>query len=171
VTYLTHWVLGLSLGLAPVGVWIALRGEVALAPVLIGAAVMFWTAGFDILYALQDVEVDRREGLRSIPARFGPAAARWIAIDCHAVTVALLAAVPGVYSRTGRPHFLAGVAAVALIAAAMVIQHVRARRADPAEIAADFLPMNAFVSIIWLAGVVVDIALSHRIMGWLAGQS
>ena len=170
-TILTHWALGLSLGLAPVGAWIALRGEIALAPVLIGAAVMFWTAGFDILYALQDAEVDRREGLRSVPARFGPAAARWLAIDCHAVVLPLLAAVPGAYSRTGRPYLLASVAAVALIAAAMVIQHLRARRATAADIAADFFPVNAFVSIIWLAGVVVDIALSRQIMGWMAGSS
>jgi 4-hydroxybenzoate polyprenyltransferase len=170
-TILTHWMLGLSLGLAPVGAWIALRGEIALAPVLIGAAVMFWTAGFDILYALQDAEVDRREGLRSVPARFGPAAARWLAIDCHAVVLPLLAAVPGAYSRTGRPYLLASVAAVALIAAAMVIQHLRARRATAAAIAADFFPVNAFVSIIWLAGVVVDIALSRQIMGWLAGSA
>jgi len=170
-TILTHWALGLSLGLAPVGAWIALRGEIALAPVLIGAAVMFWTAGFDILYALQDAEVDRREGLRSVPARFGPAAARWLAIDCHAVMLPLLAAVPGAYSRTGRPYLLASVAVVAIIAAAMVIQHMRARRATAAAIAADFLPMNAFVSIIWLGGVVVDIALSRQIMGWLAGSS
>jgi 4-hydroxybenzoate polyprenyltransferase len=169
-TILTHWALGLSLGLAPVGAWIALRGEIALAPVLIGAAVMFWTAGFDILYALQDAEVDRREGLRSVPARFGPAAARWLAIDCHAVVLPLLAAVPGAYSRTGRPYLLASVAAVALIAAAMVIQHLRARRATAAASAADFFPVNAFVSIIWLAGVVVDIALSRQIMGWLAGS-
>jgi 4-hydroxybenzoate polyprenyltransferase len=132
---------------------------------------MFWTAGFDILYSLQDVEVDLREGLRSIPARFSPAAARWVAIDCHAVMLAFVAAVPAAYSRQGRPFLLASIAAAALIAAALVVQHVRARRASPAEIAADFLPMNACVSIIWLAGVVTDIALSHRIMGWLAGAS
>jgi len=70
-TALSHLVLGLCLGIAPVGAWIAVRGEFALLPVLLGLAVLFWTAGFDVIYSLQDEAHDRRVGLRSIPARVG----------------------------------------------------------------------------------------------------
>jgi len=71
VTVLSHWVLGACLGTAPVAVWIALRAEVGGVAVLVGLGVLFWTAGFDILYAFQDVEVDRREGLYSAAAGAG----------------------------------------------------------------------------------------------------
>jgi 4-hydroxybenzoate polyprenyltransferase len=154
-TFLAHWVLGLCLGLAPVGVWIALRGEIAALPVVIGAAVMFWTAGFDIFYAFQDVEVDRREGLYSVPAQAGTHTARRIAIGCHTVTVALLS-IPVVRHY---PSLQASLLALVLIAAVLVIQHVRARRATARQIGAMFFPLNAFVSIIWLAGIAADVLL------------
>ncbi len=70
-TWLSHLVLGLCLALAPVGAWIAVRGSFAWTPILLGLAVLLWTAGFDILYALQDEEHDRRAGLKSVPARWG----------------------------------------------------------------------------------------------------
>jgi 4-hydroxybenzoate polyprenyltransferase len=154
-TFLAHWVLGLCLGLAPAGVWIALRGEIALAPVLIGAAVMFWTAGFDIFYSFQDIEVDRREGLHSVPARAGTHAARRVAIVCHAVTVALLS----ILVVRHYPSLQASLLALVLIAAVLVIQHVRARHATARQIGAMFFPINAFVSIMWLAGIATDVLL------------
>ncbi|MBL7140375.1 MAG: UbiA family prenyltransferase [Planctomycetes bacterium] len=165
VTVLTHWVLGLALGLAPVGAWMALRGEAGGVAVLVGAAVLFWTAGFDILYAFQDAEVDRREGLHSVPARLGPRAARWVAIACHAVMVVLLALAilydnqPGIPGEGARRAVLGEGSEVALevIALALVIQHVRLRRATADRIAAAFLPMNAGVSLIWLGGVIYDV--------------
>jgi len=166
VTVLTHWVLGVALGLAPVGAWVALRGEVGGVAVLVGAGVVFWTAGFDILYAFQDVDVDRREGLHSVPAHLGPRAARWVAAGCHAVTVGLLALAilydnqPADFGAgPGRRAVLGEGSEVALevIALALVIQHVRLRRATADRIAAAFLPMNAGVSLIWLGGAVYDV--------------
>jgi len=164
VTVLTHWVLGLALGLAPVGAWVALRGEVGGVAVLVGAGVLFWTAGFDILYAFQDVDVDRREGLCSVPARLGPRAARWVAGGCHAVTVALLALAivydggPAAVGAGRVPVLNKGSEfALEVIALALLIQHVRLRRATADRIAAAFLPMNAGVSLIWLGGVVYDV--------------
>ena len=154
-TALAHWVLGLCLGLAPVGVWVALRGEIALAPVLIGAAVMFWTAGFDIFYSFQDIEVDRREGLYSVPAQAGTHTARRVAIGCHAVTVALLS----ILVVRHYPSLQASLLALVLIAAVLVIQHVRAGRATARQIGAMFFPINAFVSIMWLAGIAADVLL------------
>ena len=162
VTVLTHWILGLCLGLAPVGAWIALRGEVGGVAVVIGAAVMFWTAGFDILYAFQDVEVDRREGLHSLPARLGTRPARWIAVGCHVATAGLLATAILCNHRPGGEDVLGDGSVLALetIVLAMVIHHVRLRRATPGRIARTFLPMNAMVSLIWMGGVVYDVAAS-----------
>ena len=91
-TQFSHIVLGWCLSIAPTGAWIAVRGEIGSAiPLLLSLVVLLWTAGFDILYACQDYEFDRREGLRSIPARVGIARALWIARGLH--TAALLALV------------------------------------------------------------------------------
>src|SRR5512136_1373215 len=87
----SHLVLGLSLALAPIGAWIAVRGEIAAPALVLGLGVLFWVAGFDILYAFQDVEFDRRAGLFSIPARFGPAKGLIIAGIFHSLTVCCLA--------------------------------------------------------------------------------
>jgi len=160
VTSLTHWVLGFCLGLAPVGVWIALRGEIAPLPVFIGAAVLFWTAGFDIFYAFQDIEVDRREGLHSVPAQSGLKAARAVAVGCHAWTVALLSIVVREYGRTpGNVRLTVSLVVLFIIAAALVVQHLRARKATAERIGAMFFPLNAFVSIMWLAGIATDVLL------------
>ena len=92
-TALAHVVLGLCLAAAPVGAWIAIRGSVDLPPVLLGLAVLFWVAGFDILYALQDLEFDRQAGLHSIPVRLGVAGSLRLARFFSLVMVALLLAV------------------------------------------------------------------------------
>lgn len=91
-TALSHVVLGASLALAPIGAWIAVRGEVAAAPLLLGGAVLFWVAGFDILYALTDIEFDRRVGLHSVPARLGTGRSLVVAAAFHLLTLAGLAA-------------------------------------------------------------------------------
>src|SRR5438094_7720028 len=84
-TTLSHIVLGWCLAIAPTGAWIAVRGTIdSPAPLLLSLVVMLWTAGFDVLYACQDFDFDRREGLYSIPARFGIARALWISRGLHA---------------------------------------------------------------------------------------
>jgi 4-hydroxybenzoate polyprenyltransferase len=167
-TILAHWVLGLALGLAPVGAWIALRGGIDVLPVLIGAAVLFWTAGFDILYSLQDVEVDRREGLRSVPARLGFTAALRLAAASHLATIALMAL--AILADARRPDGgamgLASRLALLALAVALVVQHRRAHRSTPEEIGRAFTPLNVLVSVVWLVGIVVDVALAAR---WPAG--
>ena len=77
-TSAAHLVLGLALSGAPIGAWIAVRGDVTATPLVLGGAVLYWVAGFDVLYALQDREFDRARGLHSIPARFGESGALWI---------------------------------------------------------------------------------------------
>ena len=90
-TNFSHLILGLSLALAPIGAWIAVTGRVALPPLILGTAVLFWVAGFDILYALMDIEFDRRAGLFSIPARLGAQGGLAAAGLCHMLTVLCLA--------------------------------------------------------------------------------
>ena len=159
LTWLTHWLLGLALGLSPVGVWVALRGTVSVVALMIGAGVLFWTAGFDILYALQDVEVDRREGLHSAAAKYGRTRAHALAAASHVATVALLLAAILYDNRAGGAAVLgwASLLALAVIALALLVRHVLARGADAEKIADSFFRANALVSMIWLAGVVVDV--------------
>ncbi len=89
-TTLSHLILGLSLALAPIGAWIAITGRLPLPAFVLGTAVLFWVAGFDILYALMDIEFDRRTGLFSIPARLGEQGGMALAGLCHIVTVVCL---------------------------------------------------------------------------------
>lgn len=82
-----HWILGLSLGLAPIGAWMAIRAEIALAPLVLCLAVTTWTAGFDIIYACQDIAFDRAKGLFSLPARWGVRPALVVSSLNHLLTV------------------------------------------------------------------------------------
>jgi 4-hydroxybenzoate polyprenyltransferase len=114
-TPLSHLVLGLSLAVAPVGAWIAIRGRIEVPPLVLGLAVLFWVAGFDTLYACQDVEFDRREGLRSLPASLGVPRALALARVMHVVTVLMLLWLFRLVPL--HPVYLAGVGGVAAILA------------------------------------------------------
>jgi 4-hydroxybenzoate polyprenyltransferase len=114
-TAASHLVLGLALAVAPVGAWLAIRGRFDLVPVVLGLAVLLWVAGFDTLYACQDVEFDRQEGLRSLPAAVGVPRALRLARLMHAGTVLLLLSLFGLAPL--HPVYLAGVAVVAVILA------------------------------------------------------
>ncbi len=151
-TALSHLVLGLCLGIAPVGAWIAVRGEISLLPVLLGLAVLFWTAGFDVIYALQDEAHDRRVGLRSIPARFGARKALWISALFHAAMAMLLLAVWRLSG--GGWLFLAGIGATI---AALVYQHAIVRPGDLSRLDAAFFTANGFVSVTLAACGIADV--------------
>jgi 4-hydroxybenzoate polyprenyltransferase len=125
VTWLTHLHLGLSLGIAPVGAWVAVTGRIGAPALALGAAVTFWVAGFDVIYSCQDVDFDRREGLHSMPARFGIAAALWLARVFHVLTVLLLASVGRLLPLDG-----AWMAAVALTAGLLTWEHTLVRPDD-----------------------------------------
>lgn len=146
-TQFSHLVLGASLSIAPTGAWIAVRGEIGSGvPLLLSLVVLLWTAGFDVLYACQDYDFDRSEGLRSIPARFGIGRALWIARALHAT--AFLALV-WLFLITG----LGPVALVGVIATGglLVYQHRLVRADDLSRLNAAFFTTNAFVSVILLA--------------------
>jgi 4-hydroxybenzoate polyprenyltransferase len=145
-TQLSHLVLGWCLSIAPTGAWIAVRGEIGSAiPLLLSLVVLLWTAGFDVLYACQDYDFDRREGLRSIPARVGIGRALWIARALHA---AAFVALVWLYVITALgPLAFAGVIATGAL---LVYQHRLVRAGDLGRLNAAFFTTNAFVSVILL---------------------
>ena len=145
-TLLSHLVLGWCLAIAPTGAWVAVRGAIdSPVPLLLSLLVMLWTAGFDVLYACQDYDFDRREGLYSIPTRFGIARSLWISRGLHAGAFAALVAL---YFITN----LGLLAALGVIAtgALLVYQHTLVRADDLSRLNAAFFTTNAFVSIILL---------------------
>src|SRR5215510_2039821 len=143
-TLLSHLILGWCLGIAPTGAWIAVRGTIDSAiPLLLSLVVMLWTAGFDILYACQDFDFDRREGLYSIPARFGIGQSLWISRALHAGAFAALVAL----------YFLTNLGPLAIVGvvitgALLVYQHTLVRANDLSRLNAAFFTTNAFVSVI-----------------------
>jgi len=142
-TVLSHLWLGTALALAPVAAWVAIRPELHGAPVILGAAVMLWVAGFDVIYACQDVEFDVRMRLGSVPARFGVAGALRLAAVFHLGMVVLLSTVPVVYDEFGW-IYLAGVGA---IAALLIYEHALVRPDDLTRVNRAFFHVNAVVSV------------------------
>ncbi len=143
-TLLSHLILGWCLAIAPTGAWIAVRGTIeSPIPLLLSLVVMLWTAGFDVLYACQDVEFDRREGLYSIPARYGIARSLWISRALHAGAFVALVAL----------YFLTNLGILALLGviatgALLIYQHTLVHANDLSRLNAAFFTMNAFVSVI-----------------------
>ncbi len=141
-TPFAHLFLGLALAIAPVGAWVAVTGAFALPPILLGFAVLFWVAGFDVIYSLQDEEFDRAEGLRSIPARFGAFRALQIARLFHGATLVLLYAV--FLAVSGGWLFGAAVVVAGLF---LVRQHRLVSPGDLSRVNAAFFTANGWLSV------------------------
>ena len=154
-TVLSHFWLGAALMLAPLAAWVAIRGELAWAPVLLGAAVLFWVAGFDIIYACQDFEFDVQMRLRSVPAKLGVAGALRCAAACHLATVVLLLLTPLAYDGF-HAIYISGVAAIGLL---LAYEHWLVRPDDLSRVNQAFFHVNAVVSIGLLAIGVIDLAV------------
>ncbi|HPS03212.1 MAG TPA: UbiA-like polyprenyltransferase [Candidatus Sumerlaeota bacterium] len=150
-TRATHYVLGLALGLAPLGAWVAVRGTLAGLPVSLGLGVLFWTAGFDILYATLDAEVDRREGLFALPSGLGIARALWIARGTHALAAVCFAGFLWT-SDLGGGAWGAGAICLTLLTA----QHFLVRAHDLSRVGPAFFTFNAVISLLFLAGCAVE---------------
>ena len=155
-TALSHVWLGASLMLAPVAAWIAIRGLTGLAtPLVLGMAVLFWVAGFDMIYACQDVEFDRRSGLFSIPARLGVGPTLRLALLCHVVMLGVLLALWAVSPHLGWVY-LAGVGAVTLL---LLYEHWLVRPDDLTRINVAFLYVNGIISVGLLLVVWLQLAI------------
>jgi 4-hydroxybenzoate polyprenyltransferase len=151
-TWLSHFWLGAVDGLAPVGAWAALTNQLPWEAWALGGAVAVWVAGFDVLYSLFDVEVDRGQGLHSIPARFGTGTAFAVARVCHAATVAFLAAA-GVGLSVGVFYWL-GVAAVAAL---LLYEHLVVSPGDLRRLDTAFFTLNGVISVALFAFVLADV--------------
>ncbi len=153
ITWLCHFWLGAVDGLAPVGAWVAITGRLPWQSWLLGAAVALWVAGFDLFYALFDLEVDRREGLHSIATRFGVRGAFLGARLSHAATVACLVAA-GLGLSVGVLYWL-GVAAVATL---LAYEHALVRPHDLRRLDTAFFTMNGVISVAFAVFVIADAA-------------
>lgn len=154
-TSMSHLWLGLSLSIAPIGAWIAIKGQFDVLPLLLGLAVMLWTAGFDIIYACQDLDFDRRRGLYSIPAQFGIYAALWISTALHVITVILLVVIWHV-----SPLGLIYLVGVGLVSAILIYEHAIVKPHDLSRVNLAFFTLNGAVSLILMFLTVADVLMA-----------
>lgn len=153
-TWTSHLFLGLALAVAPVGGWVAVTGRLEAPPFLVALGVLAWVAGFDVFYALQDLEFDRARGLHSLPARFGVGRAFLAARLLHASAVAALASVALVVDLS--PGYLAGMAAIAGV---LLYEHSLVKPNDLRKLDKAFFDSNAVVSVIYLASAALGVFL------------
>jgi len=149
-TSATHFFLGLALAIAPIGAWIAQTGRIDLAPIVLAAGVICWVAGFDLIYATQDYDFDRREDIRSLVVKLGVAQSLRLAQLLHLLTFVALIAF-GVVAQLGRVYYWS----IPLIAAALFYEH-RTEKLDLTGINRAFFQSNAFVSAVFLIAVCAD---------------
>ena len=153
-TALSHLFLGLAIGLAPLAAWLAVRGEFDWPPVLLSAAVMFWVAGFDVIYALQDMDFDRRNRLFSLPARLGPGPALTLSTLFHAATIVLLLAT-AFWTRSGTVAYVG----IALVAGILFWEHKIIKPNDLSRVNVAFFSLNGYISILLLVTFATDILI------------
>ena len=153
-TALCHFWLGASLLLAPLATWIAICGTVAWPPIVLGLAVLCWVAGFDILYACQDVDFDRRAGLYSLPARIGIPASLRVAMVCHIAMLGLLVLLRWVASLGA--IYSVGVAAIAVL---LTYEHWLVRPDDLTRVNTAFFQVNSVISVGLFVIVLLDACL------------
>ncbi len=153
-TSLAHFWLGAALALAPLAAWIAIRGMIDLAtPAMLGAVVLFWVAGFDILYACQDADFDKGAGLHSIPARFGVRRSLRIAAGCHAIMFALLVVLPWVCDSLSWVYMV-GLIPVGLL---LIYQHAIVKPDDLTRVNRAFFQVNGIIGFGLLALVLLNL--------------
>ena len=151
-TAFSHFWLGLAISIAPVGAWVAIREEISFTSLLLGAAVVFWLIGFDILYSCMDIEADRINRLHSIPQRFGIETALKMALASHAVMVVFLLVLL-------EPTVLLGwvyLAGVVLVAGLLVYEHSLIKKDDLSKVNMAFFNVNGIISVGLMIFVIVD---------------
>ncbi len=153
-TALSHLWLGLALSISPVGAWIAIKGQFDWTPIILCCVVLLWTAGFDIIYACQDVNFDRKHGLHSIPARIGNRWALWVSSALHVVAVFLLFCIPR-FAEMGHFYFV-GVWIVVFI---FIYEHAIVKPDDLSRVNLAFFTLNGMISLVLMALSIADILL------------
>jgi 4-hydroxybenzoate polyprenyltransferase len=153
-TFLAHFVLGAGIAGAPVGGFLAVRGAWDLPAVLLGLSVLFWMGGLDILYALQDIDVDRRQGLHSVPSRFSLRNAFRISNSSHVATAVLLVAT-GVAAHLAWPFFIGAAAGIALL----IYEHTLVSPQDFSRVNRAFFTVNSYFAVAVFCGVLAAVAL------------
>ena len=153
-TWLSHFILGLVLGIAPYGAWIASRQDFGWAPAFLTAGVTLWVAGFDMIYALQDIDFDIKHGLFSFPARFGIAATLKFTRLLHAASV-LCWLMAGLFAGMGLCYW----AGLAVVAGFLIREHQLVRNFGVARINEAFFLMNSVVSVTLLLATVLDVTI------------
>ena len=155
-TVWSHFFLGLALAVSPVGAWLAVRGNFDIAPLVLALAVLLWVAGFDIIYATQDHDFDRGEGLRSLVVALGVPRSLRFAQTLHWLMLAVLVAF-GWSAALGLIYY----SSLALIAGAIVYEHRSARASDITAINRAFFSSNAVVGAVFVAGVAFDLGMAR----------
>ena len=155
-TALSHLWLGLALSISPVGAWIAIKGQFDWTPIILCCVVLLWTAGFDIIYACQDVNFDRKHGLHSIPARLGIRWALWVSSALHVVAVLLLFGIP-LFTELGLFYYI-GVGIVILI---FIYEHAIIKPNDLSRVNLAFFTLNGMISLVLMALSIADILLQR----------
>ena len=153
-TALSHLWLGLALSISPVGAWIAIKGQFDWTPIILCCVVLLWTAGFDIIYACQDVNFDRKHELHSIPARIGIRWALWVSSALHVVAVFLLFCIPR-FAEMGHFYFV-GVWIVVFI---FIYEHAIVKPDDLSRVNLAFFTLNGMISLVLMALSIADILL------------
>lgn len=153
----SHLVLGLALGIAPAGAWIAIRGTLDPRIVVLTAAVLFWVGGFDVLYACQDMAHDRSAGLNSIPEKWGVSAAFWIARGMHVVMLALLFWLLQLFQLNA----IAWVG-VGAVGALLIYEHLIISPTDMRRMNAAFFTLNGIISMVFFFFVAAALLLQHH---------
>lgn len=152
-TRLCHYYLGAALALAPVCAWLAIRSSLASPPFWMAGAVLCWTAGFDIIYACQDVQVDIECGLFSVPAKLGVGAALWVARFTHAISAAMLIALGRSTPALGAIYFVGVAIAIALL----IVEHMLVREDDLSKVGIAFFTVNGIISLVVATLGIVDV--------------
>jgi 4-hydroxybenzoate polyprenyltransferase len=155
-TSLAHFWLGFALAMAPMAAWIALRGDLVWPPALLGLAVLLWVSGFDIIYACQDADFDRTQGLHSVPGRLGVRGALRLAAACHAAMIVALVGLGLAYPMG--PIYFVGVGVVALL---LVYEHAIVRPDDLTRVNVAFFQVNVGISLGLLAVGVADLIMKR----------
>ena len=158
----SHLALGLALGIAPAAAWIAVAGSLDPRILILTVAVMFWVAGFDLLYACQDAAHDRANGLFSVPAAWGVTAAFWIARLLHVLMLALLVWLVAAFHLGS--FALAG---VAVVAALLLYEHLIVSPGDLRRLNAAFFTMNGVISVVFFCFVAADLLMRHNVLARL----